>query len=319
MSQHRAGPLAANSFPRFEPPTRLLLGPGPSPVDPRILNAMSMPLLGHLDPEFLRCMDEIQVMLRAVFETSNRVTFPVSGTGSAGTETAVVNVIEPGDEMIVCIHGIFGERLLDTVERAGGKPVVVRSEWGTPTDLAAIAEAVRQSSAKAIGIVHAETSTGVLQDLSGLAELARKKDALLIVDAVTSLGGHPVGVDRTGIDVCFSGTQKCLGAPPGLAPITFSDRAIERLRSRRSKVQSWYLDVGMVERYWGGDRTYHHTAPITMNYGFHEALRIILEEGLERRWRRHEQNHRALVAGLEAMGLRMLVDPPHRLWSLNAV
>ena len=319
MSQQSTERSASIPFPRFEPPTRLLLGPGPSPVDPRILNAMNAPLLGHLDPEFLRCMDEIQVMLRAVFETSNRVTFPVSGTGSAGMEAAVVNVIEPDDEVVVCIHGVFGERMLDVVERAGGKPIAIRTDWGKPTDLATIAEAVRQSSAKAIGIVHAETSTGVLQDLTGLAELARAKDALLIVDAVTSLGGHPVGVDRTGIDVCYSGTQKCLGAPPGLAPITFSDRAIDRLRSRRSKVRSWYLDVGMVERYWGGDRTYHHTAPISMNYGFHEALRIILEERLENRWRRHEQNHRALVAGIEAMGLKMLVAPPSRLWSLNAV
>jgi alanine-glyoxylate transaminase/serine-glyoxylate transaminase/serine-pyruvate transaminase len=280
---------------------------------------MSLPLLGHLDPEFLRCMDEIQVMLREVFETSNRVTFPVSGTGSAGMEAAIVNVIEPDDEVAVCIQGIFGERMLDVIERAGGKPIPIRTEWGKPTDLATIAEAVSNSSARAIGIVHAETSTGVLQDLSGLAELAHGKDALLIVDAVTSLGGHPVGVDRNGIDVCYSGTQKCLGAPPGLAPITFSERAIERLRSRKSKVRSWYLDVGMVERYWGGDRTYHHTAPISMNYGFHEALRIILEEGLENRWRRHVLNHRALVAGVEAMGLKMLVAPPNRLWSLNAV
>jgi alanine-glyoxylate transaminase/serine-glyoxylate transaminase/serine-pyruvate transaminase len=306
-------------FPRFEPPPRLLLGPGPSPVEPRILEALSRPVLGHLDPAFLRCMDEIQWMLRELFETANRVTFPISGTGSAGMEAALVNVIEPGDKVVVCIHGIFGERMCDIVERAGAIPIAIRTEWGQPTDKGRIAAALDSQEAAAVAIVHAETSTGVLQDLTGLSDLAHSKGALLIVDAVTSLGGHPVGVDRNGIDICYSGTQKCLGAPPGLAPITFSERAIERFNARRAKAPSWYLDVGMVERYWGGDRAYHHTAPISMNYGLHEALRLILEEGLEARWRRHELNHRALVAGLAAMGLEMLVAPEFRLWSLNAV
>jgi alanine-glyoxylate transaminase/serine-glyoxylate transaminase/serine-pyruvate transaminase len=303
----------------FEPPKRVLLGPGPSPVDDRVLAAMSAPLLGHLDPLFLRCMDDIQELLRYVFETKNRVTVPISATGSAGMEAALVNVIESGDDVVVCIHGVFGERMHDIVGRAGGNPIAVRAEWGKAIDPAAIEAALKSCKPRALAIVHAETSTGVLQDLSGLSDLARQHGALLIVDAVTSLGGHPLSVDRNGIDVCYSGTQKCLGAPPGLAPITFSDRALELIRARHSKVQSWYLDVSMVEKYWGSERTYHHTAPISMNYALREALRLVHEEGLEARWRRHETNHRALVAGVEAMGLAMNVAPGQRLWSLNAI
>lgn len=306
-------------YEKFQPPKRVLLGPGPSPVEDSILEAMSAPVLGHLDPLFLRCMDDIQEMLRYVFETGNRVTIPVSATGSAGMEAALVNIIEPGDEVVVCIHGVFGERMSDIVERAGGKPIIVRAEWGRAIERADIEAALSSSKPRALAIVHAETSTGVLQDLAGLSDLAHSNGALLIVDAVTSLGGHPVGVDRNGIDVCYSGTQKCLGAPPGLAPITFSERAIERVRARKTKVQSWYLDITMVEKYWGADRTYHHTAPISMNYALREALRIVCEEGLEARFRRHELNHRALVAGIEAMGLKMNVAPGQRLWSLNAV
>lgn len=307
------------AYEKLQPPRRVLLGPGPSPVEDRILEAMSAPLLGHLDPLFLKCMDDIQEMLRYVFETDNRITIPISATGSAGMEAALVNIIEPGDEVVVCIHGVFGERMRDIIERAGGKPIVVSAEWGKAIDRGDIEAALGGSSPRALAIVHAETSTGVLQDLDGLAELVHAKGALLVVDAVTSLGGHSVAVDRNGIDVCYSGTQKCLGAPPGLAPITFSERAVERIRARRSKVQSWYLDVTMVEKYWGADRTYHHTAPISMNYALREALRIVCEEGLEARWRRHEANHRALVAGIEAMGLEMNVAAGQRLWSLNAV
>ncbi len=303
----------------FNPPDRLLLGPGPSPVERRILDAMSRPLVGHLDPLFLQCMDDIQELLRYTFETRNRVTIPLSGTGSAGMEAALVNVIEPGDEVVVCVNGVFGERMLDIVSRSGGKPVPVRADWGHALDLNKIEDALKSSSARTVCLVHAETSTGVLQNLAGISDLAHSRDALLLVDAVTSLGGHPVGVDRNGIDVCYSGTQKCLGAPPGLAPVTFSERAIERVRNRRTKVQSWYLDLTMVERYWGGERTYHHTAPISMNYALREALLIVHEEGLEARWQRHEANHRALVEGVEAMGLRMFVAPSDRLWSLNAV
>ncbi|HWO00727.1 MAG TPA: alanine--glyoxylate aminotransferase family protein [Blastocatellia bacterium] len=308
-----------NAYEEFQPPKRILLGPGPSPVDARVLKAMSAPLLGHLDPLFLRCMDDIQELLRYVFETENRLTIPISATGSAGMEAALVNVIEPGDEVVVCIHGVFGERMQDIVSRAGGKSISVRAEWGKAIDPAAIDAALKSCKPRALAIVQAETSTGVLQDLSGLSELAHQHGALLIVDAVTSLGGHPVGVDRNGIDVCYSGTQKCLGAPPGLAPITFSDRALEIIRARHSKVQSWYLDVSMVEKYWGNERTYHHTAPISMNYALREALRLAYQEGLEARWQRHEANHRALVAGVESMGLSMNVAPEERLWSLNAV
>jgi alanine-glyoxylate transaminase/serine-glyoxylate transaminase/serine-pyruvate transaminase len=309
----------SKTYERFNPPKRILLGPGPSPVDDRILSAMAAPLLGHLDPVFLKCMDDVQSMLRYVFETENRVTIPVSATGSAGMEAALVNVIEPGDEVVVCINGVFGERMRDIVERAGGKPVTVAATWGEALDVKKIEAALNSVRPRVLALVHAETSTGVLQDLTGLAEMAHAREALLIVDAVTSLGGHPVGVDRNQIDICYSGTQKCLGAPPGLAPITFNERALERIRSRRTKVQSWYLDITMVEKYWGDDRTYHHTAPISMNYALREALRLIHEEGLEARWARHELNHRALVAGVEAMGLRMAVAPEQRLWSLNAV
>ena len=276
-------------------------------------------VLGHLDPLFLRCMDDIQEMLRYVFETGNRVTVPISATGSAGMEAALVNIIEPGDEVVVCIHGVFGERMLDIIGRAGGKPLIVRAEWGRAIERKNIEAALDSSKPRALAIVHAETSTGVLQDITGLGELAHNKGALLIVDAVTSLGGHPVGVDRNDIDVCYSGTQKCLGAPPGLAPITFSERALERIRARRSKVQSWYLDMTIVGTYWGSERAYHHTAPISMNYALREGLRILIDEGLEARWRRHELNHRALVAGIEAMGLEMNVALENRLWTLNAV
>jgi alanine-glyoxylate transaminase/serine-glyoxylate transaminase/serine-pyruvate transaminase len=307
------------SYERFNPPKRILLGPGPSPVDDRVLAAMGAPVLGHLDPLFLQCMDDVQALLRYVFETENRVTIPISATGSAGMEAALVNVIEPGNEVVVCINGVFGERMRDIVGRAGGKPVVVEAKWGEAIDVNQIESALNSSKPRALALVHAETSTGVLQDLGGLAELAHRHDALLIVDAVTSLGGHPVSVDRNGIDICYSGTQKCIGAPPGLSPITFNERALDCIRARKSKVQSWYLDVTMVEKYWGDDRTYHHTAPISMNYALREALRLIHEEGLETRWRRHELNHRALVAGIEAMGLRMAVAPENRLWSLNAV
>src|SRR5438552_3985088 len=307
------------SYERFQPPKRILLGPGASPVDDRVLSAMAAPLLGHQDPLFLQCMDDVQSMLRYAFETENRVTVPISATGSAGMEAALVNLIEPGDEIVVCINGVFGERMRDIIGRAGGTPIVVEAPWGEGIDAGKIESALKSSKPRALALVQAETSTGVLQDLSGLGEMAHQYGALLIVDAVTSLAGHPVGVDRNSIDICYSGTQKCIDAPPGLAPITFNEGALDRIRARKSKVQSWYLDITMVERYWGDDRTYHHTAPISMNYALREALRLIHEEGLEARWRRHELNHRALVAGIEAMGLKMAVAPENRLWSLNAV
>ncbi len=300
-------------------PARILLGPGPSPVDARVLRAMSRPVIGHLDPLFLDIMDEVQELLRYVFQTSNRLTIPISGTGSAGMEAALVNLLEPGDTAVIGIHGVFGERMADMAERLGARVVSVRAEWGRPLDLEAIEDALRRERPRLLALVHAETSTGVHQDLKNLGRLAHRYDALLVVDAVTSLGGMPVRVDEYGIDVCYSGTQKCLSCPPGLAPITFSERAVERLGTRRRKIQSWYLDMSLIEKYWGAERSYHHTAPISMIYALREALRLVREEGLEARWRRHELNHRAFVAGIEAMGLEMFVAREHRLWSLNTV
>jgi alanine-glyoxylate transaminase/serine-glyoxylate transaminase/serine-pyruvate transaminase len=309
----------APSYKRFEAPERKLLGPGPSPVDSRVLQAMTTPVLGHLDPLFLGCMDDIKDLLRYTFETDNRMTLPISGTGSAGMEACVVNLIEPGDEAIICINGFFGERLSEMAERAGGKVVPVRAEWGSPVDKSLIEEALESHKAKIVAIVQAETSTGVLQDLAGLGEMAHRYGALLVVDAVTALGTHPVSVDAHQIDACYSCSQKGIGAPPGLGPVTFSERAVDRVRKRRTKVQSWYLDVTTIEKYWGSDRAYHHTAPISMNYALREALRLLAEEGLQARWARHQLNHRAFVAGAEAMGLAMSVPPSNRLWSLNAV
>jgi alanine-glyoxylate transaminase/serine-glyoxylate transaminase/serine-pyruvate transaminase len=307
----------------FNPPPRILLGPGPSPVDDRVLRAMSAPLVGHLDPLFLRTMDEIQALLRYVFETNNPVTIPVSGTGSAGMEATVANLLEPEEEIVVCINGYFGERMSEMVSRLGARPVRVECEWGGPVDVEKTRSAWRHSHARVLFAVQAETSTGVLQPLAPLRAIADERDGLLLVDAVTSIGGHSVGVDRHRVDACYAGTQKALSCPPGLAPVTFSERALAKIRSRKTKVSSWYLDLGLLTSYWaseaGSQRAYHHTAPITMNYALREALRIVAEEGLEARWQRHELNHRALVAGVEALGLRMQVAPEHRLWTLNAV
>lgn len=307
----------------LNPPRRILLGPGPSPVDDRVLRAMSAPLLGHLDPLFVRAMDEVQVLLRYVFETNNRLTIPVSGTGSAGMEAAVANLLEPDEEIVICINGYFGERMHEMALRVGARPIRVECEWGGPVDLEKARAVWRASNASVLFAVHAETSTGVLQPLEPLREIVDERDGLLMIDSVTSIGAHPIGVDRNRIDACYAGTQKALSCPPGLAPVTFSDRAVEKIRSRKTKVCSWYLDTNLLTAYWagagGGQRTYHHTAPITMNYGLHEALRMVAEEGLDERARRHRRNHRALVAGIEAMGLSMQVDPDFRLWTLNAV
>lgn len=304
----------------FHPPARILMGPGPSNVDPRVLLAMAKPMVGHLDPEFIRIMNNLQDLLRHVFGTKNPVTIPISGTGSAGMEAAFVNVVEPGDRVLVCINGVFGERMADVAERCGAHLRTISAPWGEAFELEAIQKELRSFQPKVLAIVHAETSTGVLQPLEELpAILKNNPDTLLLVDTVTSLGGHPVKVDEWGIDICYSGTQKCLSCPPGLAPITFSPQAMEKIKNRAKKVQSWYLDMNMVGKYWGSERTYHHTAPISMNYALLEALRIIGEEGLAPRHERHRRNHLALVQGIEAMGLRMLVPEPYRLWSLNAV
>jgi alanine-glyoxylate transaminase/serine-glyoxylate transaminase/serine-pyruvate transaminase len=284
---------------------------------------MSAPLVGHLDPFFVRTMDEAQELLRYVFETNNRLTIPVSGTGSAGMEAAVVNLIEPDEEIVICVNGYFGERMHEMALRAGARPIRVECEWGGPVDLEKARKTWRGSNARVLFAVHAETSTGVLQRIAPLREIVDERDGFLIIDAVTSIGAHPIGVDRNRIDACYAGTQKALSCPPGLAPVTFSDRAVEKIKSRKTKVGSWYLDTNLLTAYWGetsgGMRAYHHTAPITMNYALHEALRIVAEEGLENRAKRHQRNHLALVAGAEAMGLKMAIAPEHRLWTLNAV
>jgi alanine-glyoxylate transaminase/serine-glyoxylate transaminase/serine-pyruvate transaminase len=304
----------------FHPPARILMGPGPSNVDPRVLLALAKPVLGHLDPEFFKIMNNVQDLLRHVFGTKNAHTLPISGTGSAGMDAAFVNVVEPGDRVLVCVNGFFGERMADVAERCGANLKTLSAPWGKAFDLADIEKELRSFQPKVLAIVNAETSTGVLQPLEEFPKILKSHpETLLLVDTVTSLGGHPVKVDEWGIDICYSGTQKCLGAPPGLAPITFSPKAMERIKNRPKKVQSFYLDMNMLGKYWGSERAYHHTAPSSMNYALLEALRIISEEGLERRYERHRRNHLALVAGIEAMGLRMFVEKPYRLWSLNAV
>ncbi len=305
--------------PPLNPTPRVLMGPGPSNVPPRVLQAMALPCIGHLDPDFLRIMDELQKMLRRLFQTRNRLTIPISGTGSAGMETCLVNLIEPGDRCVIGVNGVFGERMSDIVERCGGELVRVEAEWGRAIDPKQVRKALRRGRTKLVGIVHAETSTGVLQPLEEISELTHDAGALLVVDTVTSLGGHPVCVDEWEIDAVYSGTQKCLSCPPGLAPISFGKRAVAALRRRKTKVPSWYLDLTMLQQYWGQERKYHHTAPVNMIYGLYEALRIIEEEGLEARWARHRDNHEALVKGLRGIGLKLLPRPDESLWSLNAV
>jgi alanine-glyoxylate transaminase/serine-glyoxylate transaminase/serine-pyruvate transaminase len=300
-------------------PKRLLMGPGPSNCHPSVLAAMAGPLLGHLDPEFLELMDRTQERLRRVMQTRNELTFPVSGTGSAGMEACLCNLIEPGDRALVCINGVFGTRMADIAGRLGAELRTVEAEWGRPLDPDRIAEVVREFGPKVVAIVHGETSTGVLQPLKEVSRIVHEAGALLVADAVTSLGGCEVLTDEWRLDAVYSGTQKCLSCPPGLAPVSFSAAAVEAIEARDSKVPSWYLDMTMVRRYWGADRTYHHTAPISMIYALSQALAVVLEEGLEARFARHRLNSRALVAGLEAMGLEMLVEEPYRLPMLNAV
>ena len=299
---------------------RMLMGPGPSDVHPRVLEAMARPTIGHLDPQFLEILNDIRDMLQAVFLTGNELTLAVSGTGSAGMETCVVNLIEPGDKMLVCVAGVFGRRMEDVAARAGAEVTAIEVPWGQVFTGDQIAQAIdRDGPFKVVGIVHAETSTGAAQPIEAIAPAVHDAGALLLVDTVTSLGGMPVDVDGWGIDACYSGTQKCLSCPPGLAPVTFSPAAEGVISARKTKVQSWYLDMNMVRQYWGSERLYHHTAPINMNYALHEALRIVLGEGLEARWRRHRQAHEQLKGELEAMGLRYLADPEHLLPMLNAV
>ncbi len=312
--------MTASYLSELQPSARLLLGPGPSSVHPRVLQAMTLPVMGHLDPDFFQVMNDIGDMLREVYHTANVMTMPVSATGTGAMETACANILESGDTMVVCRNGYFGIRLGNIAERCGAKVRVVDTPWGQPVDPQALDDELsRHSKVKAVGVVHAETSTGVLTPLPEILEVIRRHGALSIVDAVTSLGGHDMRVDEWGIDVCYSGTQKCLGAPPGLAPITLSDAAMQVVKSRESLVQSFYFNLQDLESYWGLSRSYHHTAPISMTYALREALRMMMEEGIENRIRRHARAAAVLRAGLEALGLELLADPQYRLNPLTTV
>jgi len=306
----------------FHPPMRTLMGPGPSDVSERVLQALARPTIGHLDPAFVGMMDEMKGLLQYAFKTKNELTMPVSAPGSAGMETCFVNLLEPGDKAIVCQNGVFGGRMKENVERCGATAVMVEDEWGKVVDPNKLEDALKANpDAKVVAFVHAETSTGAQSDARTLVELAHKHDCLTIVDAVTSLGGTPLLVDEWDIDAIYSGTQKCLSAPPGLSPISFNDRAADVVKNRKSKVQSWFLDLSLVMGYWGGGtkRAYHHTAPINNLYGLHEALVMLQEEGIENSWQRHAQHHQALRAGLETMGIEFIVAEHDRLPQLNAV
>lgn len=303
----------------IQPPRRTLMGPGPSDVSASVLSAMASPTVGHLDPYFLQIMDEVQDMLRTIFHTTNELTLAVSGTGSAGMEACVVNLLEPGDKIVVFTNGVFGGRMADVAGRIGANVVQIERPFGEVFSVEEVAEVVKKEKPKVVGIVHAETSTGAAQPLKEISEVVREADALFLVDCVTSLGGMPVKVDEWNIDAAYSGTQKCLSCPPGLSPVTFSSRAIAAMDARKTKVSSWYLDMSMVRSYWGGSRAYHHTAPINMNYGLHQALRLVLDEGMDNRYSRHYSNHCALKAGLQAMGIQFAVAEDHQLPMLNAV
>ncbi|MGI6368135.1 MAG: pyridoxal-phosphate-dependent aminotransferase family protein [Anaerolineae bacterium] len=308
------------TFSPLSPSPRLLLGPGPSQIAPRVLRACATPLLGYLDAEYLRMMDDVQTLLRMVMGTKNDWTMCVPGTGMAGMEAALVNVVEPGDQVLVCVAGAFGERMVDLATRMGGVVSRVDAEWGTMVQPEQVKEALKTLRPKVVCIVNAETSTGVLQPLAEIGKLAHEAGALFLVDCVTSLGGMPVNMDAMGVDVLYSGTQKCLGAPPSLAPISFSPAAVEVYRSRKTVVPSFYLDAGQIWRYWGPERGYHQTGMVNMLYALREALVMISEEGLEARFARHRQNQKALVAGAEAMGLELAVkDPALRLPSLTTI
>ncbi len=307
------------TFRDLDPGSRVLMGPGPSDVAARVLNAMSQPCIGHLDPYFLKVMDETQQLLRFLFQTDNALTIPVSGTGSAGMETCLVNLIEPGDRVLVCVNGVFGTRMSDIVGRLGGELVRLDFPWGRAVDPEEVRRAAKEKSPRIIAVVHAETSTGAVSPLKDLSAVGREVGALFLVDCVTSLGGMSVAADENSIDAAYSGTQKCISCPPGLSPITFSQAALDKLHARKSPVVSWYLDMSLVGSYWGAERKYHHTAPVNMIYALREALRMIAEEGLENRFARHRLNHRALAAGIEAMGLEMLVPEAERLPMLNTI
>ena len=306
----------------FIPPVRTLMGPGPSDVHPRVLSAMARPTIGHLDPVFVSMMDDMKQMLQYAFKTQNNLTIPVSAPGSAGMETCFANLVEPGDKVVVCQNGVFGGRMKENVERMGGVAVMVEDPWGNAVDPEKLRDALKANpDTKIVAFVHAETSTGASSDAKLLCEIAREYGCLTIVDAVTSLGGSPLEVDAWEIDAIYSGTQKCLSCAPGLSPVSFSDKAVGKIKGRKRKVQSWFLDLNLVMGYWGGEgkRAYHHTAPINGLYGLHESLVMLQEEGLENSWARHKANHLALRAGIEAMGLSFVVKEKDRLPQLNSV
>ncbi|MEQ8412932.1 MAG: alanine--glyoxylate aminotransferase family protein [Imperialibacter sp.] len=306
---------------RFNPPHRVLMGPGPSDAHPRVLKAMSSPLIGHLDPEFVRMMDEVKSMVQQTLLTKNNLTFVVSAPGSAGMETCLVNLLEPGDECIICVNGVFGGRMVDIAERCGAKVHRIDTDWGKVTEVSQIKKVLDVCpKPKLVAIVHAETSTGAMQPLQEISDLVHNAGSLLVVDAVTSYTGAPLKVDEWGIDAIYSGSQKCLSAPPGLSPVSLSEAAVKVLDNRKTKVQSWFLDLTMVKNYWAGaKRAYHHTGPVSAIFALHEALNIVLEEGLEERWARHEVVHNYLKMKLEALGFKFVVDEQHRLPNLNAV
>lgn len=298
----------------------LLMGPGPSTVPPEVYEALSTYTVGHLDPAFIAVMDDIKVQLRKVMKTQNEITVPMSGTGSAGMETVLVNLIEPGDSVLVLINGVFGGRMKEIAIRLEADVHVREYEWGTPVDLEDVRSALQERPYKLVAVVHAETSTGVANPVEEIGKLVHETGSLFVVDAVTSLGGMPVLVDQWGIDAIYSGTQKCLACPPGLAPVSMSDRALEAIRARKTPVKSWYLDLSLIMNYWSGNtRAYHHTAPINMNYGLNAALDLVISEGLEAVWKRHQDAHKYLVQRLTDLGFKMLVDPEYRLPMLNAV
>ena len=305
----------------FHPPQRTLMGPGPSEINPRVLAAMSLPAIGYLDPIFVEMMEELKTLLRYAYQTDNALTFPVSGPGSVGMETCFVNAVAPGDKVVVARNGVFGGRMIENVERAGGVAVVVEDTWGEPVDPNKVDDAFKKNpDAKILAFVHAETSTGAQSDAKTLAEVARRHNALTIVDAVTSLAGTPVLVDEWGLDAVYSASQKCISCTPGLSPVTFSDRFIEHVKGRKDKIHSWFMDLNLVLNYWGAtNRTYHHTAPTNGLFALHESLLLVKEEGLDNCWARHQRHHQALKAGLEAMGLRYLVKEGARLPQMNAV
>lgn len=312
--------LTMNTSAPLNTSKRILMGPGPSDAHPRVLKAMATPLIGHLDPEFITVMDEIKAMVQATFQTKNELTFVVSAPGSAGMETCLVNLLEPGDEAVICIHGVFGTRLADIAERCGATVHKVEAPWGQPIDPAQVKEVLGRCKPKLVAIVHAETSTGVMQPLEEISDMVHDAGALLVVDAVTSYCGADINVDKLGIDAIYSGTQKCLSAPPGLSPVSFSNRAVEVLKNRKTKVQSWFLDLTLVMNYWSGQkRAYHHTAPVSAMFAMREALQIVLEEGLEARFERHRRNHLLLKEGLAGLGITFLVDEQYRLPMLNSV